>query len=272
MANGPPARPCPRGSATMNQAGSKTSRTWVWGRARGHRRAGGRRHHDPRHQPGARRMRGRLLPFGWGTSFAGGGRSTAAGSASWGSSPPTSTRAWRRPLRRALRHRGPRARQMGRDGLDPRDQPGHEPRHGGHGRVVSATGCSSASSAARLNRARAHGAGRAAGRRAASIGGCPPPSRSRPPSRRSSTPSRSESPPGFPPWPRRRAAGARRPPGGRRRRHDLRRRRGDDRRRAGGPPRRAGAAAARAASARSSPRGRSSWTSTSSRPATTPRD
>ena len=38
-------------------------------------------------------------------------------------------------LRRALRHRDARAAEVGRDGLDPRDQPQHEPRDGGDGRA-----------------------------------------------------------------------------------------------------------------------------------------
>ena len=40
----------------------------------------------------------------------------------------------RRALRRALRHREPGPAEVGRDGLDPRDQPQHEPRDGGDGR------------------------------------------------------------------------------------------------------------------------------------------
>ena len=81
------------------------------------------------------KMKGRLLPFGW-----------LHYPAQEVDHRPGSSRVPRRQarlpahggrggaVRRALRHRLAHAAEVGRDGLDPRDQPQHEPRHGGDGR------------------------------------------------------------------------------------------------------------------------------------------
>ena len=84
------------------------------------------------------KMKGRLLPFGW-WHFLRKAKIDRPGSSR------LPRRQARLPahggrggaVRRALRHRHAHAAEVGRDGLDPRDQPQHEPRHGGDGRPRS---------------------------------------------------------------------------------------------------------------------------------------
>ena len=76
-------------------------------------------------------------------------RSTASACSRSASRPSTSTPAWPRALHRALRLGRAHAPEGRRDGLDPGDQQGDEPGHGGHGGQGSSarTGSSRRSSA-----------------------------------------------------------------------------------------------------------------------------
>ena len=82
-----------------------------------------------------KRMNGRLLPFGW-WHFLRRGKimdRVRVGFLGRQARVPAHRRGGR-PLHRALRHGRHPPPDLGRDGLDPRDQRRHEPRHGGDGR------------------------------------------------------------------------------------------------------------------------------------------
>ena len=105
------------------------------------------------------KMNGRLLPFGWWRFLTGSAaRSTGCASSRSGSSPRYQHLGVAAALYvRHIEVAAAGAAEVGRDGLDPRDQRADEPRHGGHGRRgrPSATGSTSC-------RCRAPGAGASA--------------------------------------------------------------------------------------------------------------
>ena len=92
------------------------------------------------------RMNGRLLPLGW-WHFLRRRRimdRVRVGLPGRQAGVPAHRRRGRH-VRRALRHGGRDAAEVGRDGLDPRDQPQHEPRDGGDGRARWCAGSASTS-------------------------------------------------------------------------------------------------------------------------------
>ena len=80
-----------------------------------------------------KRMNGRILPFGWWYYLNRRRIVTQVRVGFLGVKPAYLHRCWPRAVRRALRHGRGDARQGRRDGLDPRDEQGHEPRHEGDG-------------------------------------------------------------------------------------------------------------------------------------------
>ena len=103
----------------------------------GHRRERGRGDHGAGHQPGAEEdgwpiaaLRVVALPVRAAQDHQGASR------LSRGQAGLPAHRGGRRALHRALRHGRAHAPEGRRDGLDPRDQRRHEPRHGGNGRLA----------------------------------------------------------------------------------------------------------------------------------------
>ena len=121
---------------TRRRCSSSSTRTGSWSPRPRRARRWRSRSPSPTSTRCCKKMNGRLLPLGWWHFLRKQqDRSTACASASSASSPSYQHTGRRRgALRRALRHGDRDAADVGRDGLDPRDQQGHEPRDGGDAR------------------------------------------------------------------------------------------------------------------------------------------
>ena len=116
-------------------AAARLRRGLVHGRREGRRGRSRWRSPCPTSTRCCAKMNGRLLPFGWWHFLAQAQTIDRVRVGFLGVKPEYQhTGVAARALRRALRRRPTRAPEGRRDGLDPRDQQGDEPRHGGDGR------------------------------------------------------------------------------------------------------------------------------------------